>query len=101
MATTVSAGFGQMGLFDRAPHPQAAKLLVNWLASKEGMEVYARSRGEAPTRNDIDALSFLRPELIPKGGTEYFDMHDWKFAVVERQKVQALMKEMLRSRRNN
>src|SRR5205823_6911038 len=72
MSGTVSAGVGQMALFDHAPHPQAGKLLVNWLASKEGSEIYARTRGEAPTRNDIDAHSFLPAELIPKAGTNYF-----------------------------
>src|SRR5262249_30048024 len=59
MTGTLSTGVGQMALFDRAPHPNAARLLVNWLATKEGLQIYARTRGEAPTRSDIDARSFL------------------------------------------
>jgi iron(III) transport system substrate-binding protein len=101
MPGTLTAGVGQMALFDRAPHPNAAKLFANWMASKEGLELYARARGEAPTRSDIDALSFLPAELIPEAGADYFDMHGWELGVVERQKVQALMKEMLKSRSND
>ena len=101
MTATVSAGFGNLGLFDHAPHPRAAKVLVNWLASKEGLEIYARSRGEAPTRNDIDALSFLPAGLVPQAGKTYFDIHDWQIAVVQRQRVQALMKETLKGRQHN
>ena len=101
MPGTLSAGVGQMALFDRAPHPNAARLFANWMASKEGLEIYARARGAAPTRNDIDALSFLPAEIIPQAGAAYFDMHSWEAAVVERQKVQALMKEMLKSRGND
>jgi iron(III) transport system substrate-binding protein len=101
MPGTLSAGVGQMALFDRAPHPNAAKLFANWMASKEGLEIYARARGEAPTRSDIDALAFLPAELVPQAGATYFDMHGWESGVVERQKVQALMKEMLKSRGNN
>jgi ABC-type Fe3+ transport system substrate-binding protein len=98
MPGTLSAGVGQMALFDHAPHPNAAKLFVNWMASKEGLEIYARGRGEVPTRSDIDAAAFLPAEIIPQAGAEYIDMHAWDSGVVERQKVQALMKDLLKSR---
>jgi hypothetical protein len=71
------------------------------MASKEGLEIYVRARGEAPTRNDIDALSFLPAELIPQGGGDYFDMHDWNTGVIARQKVRGLMQDLLKARRND
>jgi iron(III) transport system substrate-binding protein len=98
MASTVSAGVGQMALADRAPHPNAARLFVNWMATKEGAETYARARGEAPTRKDIDAHSYLPAELIPQEGVEYFDMHGWDAGVMQRQKVRALMQDLLKRR---
>ena len=101
MEATVSAGVGQMAIADRAPHPHAAKLFANWMASKEGMEIYARGRGEAPTRNDIDARAFVPAERIPQDGGNYFDMHDWNTAVIARQKVRVLMQDLLRARRND
>jgi ABC-type Fe3+ transport system substrate-binding protein len=42
---SLSAGYGMMAMFNRAPHPNAAKVFVNWLASKEGMESYSRAQG--------------------------------------------------------
>jgi iron(III) transport system substrate-binding protein len=101
MPGTLSAGVGQMALFDHAPHPNAAKLFVNWMASREGLEVYARTRGEVPTRRDIDAASFLPAAIIPQAGGDYFDMHAWETGVTERQKVQAFMKELMKSRGND
>jgi iron(III) transport system substrate-binding protein len=99
MPAQVSAGVGEMGLLDRAPHPNAAKLFVNWMASKEGLEIYARERGEAPTRADIDASQWLPVRMIPQPGVEYFDIHDWTQGVVARQKVKNIMIEMLQNRR--
>jgi iron(III) transport system substrate-binding protein len=101
MSGTLSAGVGQMGLLDRAPHPNAAKLFANWMASKEGLAIYARERGEAPTRNDIDATAYLPAEMIPEPGVNYFDMHDWVQGVTQRQKVRAIMLEILKNRRND
>lgn len=95
---TLSAGVGQIALVDHAPHPNAARLFANWMASKEGLEIYARTRGEAPTRSDIDALSFLPAQIIPQPGVSYIDMHDWESGVTQRQKVMVLMKEMMKLR---
>ena len=66
MSEIVSPSVGHVGLFNNAPHPNAAKLFVNWIASKEGLEVYSRARGGAPTRNDINAESYLPAAMIPK-----------------------------------
>jgi iron(III) transport system substrate-binding protein len=71
----VSAGFGQLAIIDNAPHPNAAKVFVNWMASKEGSEVFNRAMGTVPLRNDIDQ-SHLPEEIIPKEGVEYFDTFD-------------------------
>jgi iron(III) transport system substrate-binding protein len=93
----ISAGFGQVALLNGAPHPNAAKVFVNWLASKEGSEVYARAMGVAPTRNDIDE-SFLPSHVIPQPGVKYFDTYDWEFTVTTKEDVRLKMKELLRVR---
>src|SRR3712207_4096107 len=46
-----SASFGQVAILDSAPHPNAAKVFVNWIASKEGSELFNRAMGTVPTRN--------------------------------------------------
>ncbi len=93
---SLSAGIGQAALFNHAPHPNAAKLFINWIASKEGLEIFARARGEAPTRTDIDALAFLPPESVPKPGVQYFDTYEWEFTLSTKEKIRARMGELLK-----
>jgi iron(III) transport system substrate-binding protein len=95
MPQLISAGFGQVALVDKAPHPAAAKIFVNWLASKEGSEVFARAMSVSPTRNDIDE-SFLPAREIPKAGGKYFDTYDWEFTVTTKKKVRQKMKQLLK-----
>lgn len=95
LPATVSAGFGMLAMFNNAPHPEAAKVFVNWIASKEGMEIWARARKEVPTRNDIDDASFLLPTSIPTPGASYLDTYDWDFTINTREKVRQHMKDLL------
>jgi len=94
---SLSAGVGEAAFIANAPHPNAAKLFINWIASKEGLELYCRVRGGAPTRNDIDEASFLPPETIPKPGVEYFDSFGWEFTVTTKEKVRERLAEMLKN----
>jgi iron(III) transport system substrate-binding protein len=96
MGGTVSSGIGQMVLLDKAPNPNAARLFANWVASKEGLEVFSRARGEAPTRNDINAEAYLPKEIIPDPAASYFDVHDWNEGVTARKKVMTIMQQLLR-----
>jgi iron(III) transport system substrate-binding protein len=94
---TTTAGFGQVAELNRAPHPNAAKLFVNWIASKEGSEILARALNVVPARSDIDEASFLPPELIPRPGVTYFDTYDWQFTVTKKEEVRLRMKELLQA----
>ena len=84
-------------LLDRAPHPNAARVFVNWMASREGLEVYARAYGHSTTRNDIDETSFLTAEEIPRPGVNYFDS-DSPASLAEEEKAKSFMKRLLQSR---
>lgn len=92
----LSAGPGEVGLINKAPHPNAARVFVNWMASKEGVETLARSQLDNPIRADIDK-SFVPPETMPLPGVTYLvDSGDWKFQIEEREKVRLIMKELLK-----
>jgi iron(III) transport system substrate-binding protein len=95
MRRSVSAGFGLLAVFTSAPHPAAAKLFANWIASKDGLEVWSRANQASPTRNDIDEASFLAPGDIPRPGVEYFDTYDWTFTMTTKEQVRLWMKELL------
>jgi iron(III) transport system substrate-binding protein len=90
-----TAGFGLLAMFSNAPHPAAAKLFANWLASKEGSDVWARATNAASTRNDIDEASFLPPERIPRPGVKYFDTYDWSYTVTKKEEARLRIKELL------
>jgi ABC-type Fe3+ transport system substrate-binding protein len=96
MNAVISGGNGMIVVFNKAPHPAATKLFVNWLASKEGLEIYARASLSATTRNDIDEASFLPKETIPHAGGSYFDSYGWDFSVNTKGMVRKMMEKMLR-----
>ncbi len=52
--TYVSMGNGGPVAIKNAPHPNAAKVFVNWLLSKEGQEIYSKAQGQATRRLDVD-----------------------------------------------
>jgi iron(III) transport system substrate-binding protein len=74
-------------LWNQAPHPNAAKVFANWIASKEGVSVYAPIDGSAPVRTDVDASAWLESSLIPKPGGDYFDVYDYTYVVEQRQPI--------------
>ena len=49
-----SNGSGVIGVVKNAPHPNAAKLFVNWLLSKEGQELYVKYMHQSSRRLDVD-----------------------------------------------
>lgn len=55
--TYVSMGNGGPVVIKNSPHPNATKVLVNWLLSKEGQEIYSKAQGQATRRLDIDTKS--------------------------------------------
>jgi iron(III) transport system substrate-binding protein len=76
----VSSGFGMVVLVNRAPHPNAAKLFINWIAMKEGNETFNRAQAIVSTRTDVDN-AWAAPYMLPRPGVEYFDTYDWEFTV--------------------
>ena len=59
---------GTITLVNKAPHPNAAKIYINWLLSKEGQTVFARSQGYSSRRLDVPNGDWTAPELLPVAG---------------------------------
>jgi iron(III) transport system substrate-binding protein len=95
LPAAVSGGFGLVGMLKNAPHPNATKVFVNWIASREGQETFSRALGVAPVRTDIDATAYLPREMVPRADVQYFDTFDWEFTVTKKEKVRAYMKTLL------
>jgi ABC-type Fe3+ transport system substrate-binding protein len=91
----LTAGNGLLALIDKSPRPNAAKVFVNWIASREGLEVLARGRKKPTTRRDVDE-SFVLPLELPREGARYFDTYDWEFTVHTRDKIRKRVTELLK-----
>ena len=73
----VSGGSGNLTIIKGPPHPNAAKVFVNWILGKEGQEIFSRTMGQGTRRLDVDtqwlkefgviaAKDSLTPDQYPK-----------------------------------
>ena len=86
----ISVGFGGVGLIDRAPHINAAKVYINWLLSKQGQEAWVKVPRNS-RRMDVEPAF---PELTPIQGREYFIGQAEKFTE-QRQDLMKVAKEAI------
>jgi ABC-type Fe3+ transport system substrate-binding protein len=52
--TYTSSGSGALSVVRNSAHPNATKVFINWLLSKDGQEVYGKAMGQATRRLDVD-----------------------------------------------
>ena len=50
----ISGGYGHLTVLKNQPHPNATRVFVNWLLSRDGQEVFARGMGVGSRRFEID-----------------------------------------------
>ena len=78
---TLSSSGGTLSLLQNAPHPNAVKVFVNWLLSREGQAQVQNGRkgrprtGSNSLRIDIPKND-LPEEIQRKGSADYFDADD-------------------------
>jgi iron(III) transport system substrate-binding protein len=63
----LSPGFGSVPLIERAPHPSAAKVYINWLLSREGQTAYSKGDKTPSFRVDVPRDD-IPPDIIPSEG---------------------------------
>ncbi len=70
----LTTSFGSVAVMNKAPHPNAVKVYLNWLLSKEGQESLSKASGYPSRRTDADT-SGLIPETIPTAGKDYVELN--------------------------
>ena len=70
--TYLTAAWGSTGIVNKAPHPDAARVYLDWLLSKSGQEDVAKASGYPSRRLDTSNAG-LRDSVIPKPGVNYQD----------------------------
>lgn len=63
----VSPASGSVAIFNQAPHPNATKIYINWLLSKEGQMHHARALGSVSDRLDVPH-DYAEPWKVPQPG---------------------------------
>lgn len=66
----IGPGYGAVSLVAKAPHPQAARLYINWVLSKEGQIAWQTNSGKPSCRVDIPRQG-VDEVNIPKPGFKY------------------------------
>lgn len=73
--TFVSVGNGGPVVIRNHPHPNATKVYVNWLLSKEGQELYSKAFGQATRRLDVDTT--WMPEIGVRPAKDNISIDDF------------------------
>ena len=87
-----TAGTGSLGLINRAPHPNAAKLFANWLLSQEGQAAYSKITGYNSRRLDVPVAD---PDYQVDWSQTYLNI-DIEANYDSRVKAAAIAKEVLK-----
>jgi iron(III) transport system substrate-binding protein len=67
----LTPGFGSLMFINRAPHPNAAKVFLNWLLTKEGQTVFSKGMGYVSRRVDVPT-DHVPSYWVPKPGVKYW-----------------------------
>lgn len=76
----LTANTGLVGLLVNPPHPNAAQLFCNWIATAEGMAVYDKAINYVSPLKTVNS-DWVTDYQRPKPGVDYLDTYDWKYAL--------------------
>jgi iron(III) transport system substrate-binding protein len=71
IGTTLSSSFGTVMLINKAPHPNAAAVFINWLLTRDGQITWSRAMNQLSRRVDVPADN-IAPYMIPAPGGKYW-----------------------------
>jgi ABC-type Fe3+ transport system substrate-binding protein len=72
----VTGGFSVLKQAKGVPHPNAAKVFINWYMSRPGQEVYQSIM--LATSRRLDVKTGLPDYVVPKDGIKYFEAYNEK-----------------------
>jgi iron(III) transport system substrate-binding protein len=93
----VTAGGGTVSVFNRAPHPNAAKVYLNWHLSREGQTDWAIGSAAPSLRTDV-GTDFLPQDSIPLPNLNYRETYGEDYVRMKETQVLPLLRQMIASR---
>lgn len=76
--TYMSSGSGNVALLNKAPNPNAAKVFINWLLTKEGQTLFSKAQMCQSGREDV-STAHLDPSEVRVPGMKYFVSYSEEF----------------------
>lgn len=89
----LNVGYSSVVLLNRPPHPNAVKVYLNWLLSKEGQTGFSRASGYPSRRLDV-AHDHLDPAVVPREGNPYLAFYKEEYLHFNKE-VDNLVKELI------
>lgn len=89
--TYSTPSFGSVIVMDKAPHPNAAAVFVNWLLGKEGQTVWTTTSSYVSRRLDAP-MEHIDEALRPKAGVSYMAPYKEKIVMAKSEISPALNK---------
>jgi ABC-type Fe3+ transport system substrate-binding protein len=68
----ISSSFGNVTVLNKAPHPNAAKVFINWLLTKDGQSIWSKTMQNVSRRVDVSTEG-LPDFILPKTGGKYWE----------------------------
>ena len=92
----LTTGSGGLGLVKNAGHPNAARIFINWLITKEGLAVWSKANDSPSGRLDVPT-DFISPENLRQPGVKYIWAETEEYLLKE-PKLSAVAREIFNIR---
>ncbi len=69
----MSGGFGHVALINKMPHPNTAKVFLNWMLSREGQIQWQKKTDNNSLRMDVPKEALSDQGSVPKAGEKYLN----------------------------
>ncbi len=96
--STATGAYGVLYVVEGAQHPNAARLFANWIASREGLEIFSRAERYPATRKDINYAEWVPEYGLPQPGVSYLDTYNWEFKTRVQPETMAKIRDLLAAR---
>jgi iron(III) transport system substrate-binding protein len=83
----LTSGIGAVVVVRDTPHPNAAKVYLDYLLSFAGQLTWSQASGQASMRRDV-SMDHLPPELRPEEGLDYPEIYKETYVKLTRQVVE-------------
>ncbi len=84
-----TAGNGAIAVPRNPPHPNALKVYIDYLLSRQGQTEWSKAIGFASLRQDVPR-DHLDEHLVPKEGVQYFESHLERYVALKTEVVDFL-----------